>query len=339
MSNPAPSLTSREVRLAARPQGEPRPTDFELAEAEVPEPAEGQVLVRNLVMSVDPYMRGRMNDVKSYAVPYEVDGPMYGGAVGEVVASEDPRVPVGTFVQHELGWRTHSVVPARAAVVVDPEQAPLPSCLGVLGMPGMTAWVGLFDIGAVRPGETVWISAASGAVGSLAGQLAKLAGCRVVGSAGGDDKCRYVVEQLGFDACIDYRQGALEEQLAGAAPDGVDVYFDNVGGDHLEAAISALKVHGRACICGMISAYNATTPPAAPRNLGQVVGKRLRPEGMLVRDHAHLQGEFVREVGQLLADGRLTAQETVVDGIEHAVDAFLGLLSGRNTGKMVVRVG
>ncbi len=328
---------ARQWVLRARPKGEPVLSDVELVDVEVPTPGPGQVLVRNHYLSVDPYMRGRMNAAKSYAAPYEVGEPMYGGAVGEVVASEDPRLPVGTFVQHELGWRTHSVVPARAAVLVDPAQAPLPSWLGVLGMPGMTAWVGLFDIGEVRPGETVWVSAASGAVGSLAGQLARLAGCRVVGSAGGPDKCRYVVEELGFDACVDHRAGDLEGQLQEVLPRGLDVYFDNVGGSHLRAALTLANPFARFVECGQISAYNGVVEPVD--NLFLIVGKKLTLRGFIVWDSAHRKPLFTHHVAALLRQGRIRYDETVVTGIEEQFDALLALLrGGSQRGKLVVDV-
>ncbi len=330
-------MTAQQWELRRRPKGEPVPEDVALVDVEEPVPGPGEVLVRNHYLSVDPYMRGRMNDAKSYAAPYEVGAAMYGGAVGEVVVSEDPRLPVGTFVQHELGWRTHSVVKARAAVVVDPEQAPLPHYLGVLGMPGMTAWVGLFDIGEVRPGETVWISAASGAVGSLAGQLAKLAGCRVVGSAGGADKCRYVVEELGFDACVDHRAGDLAGQLREVLPDGLDVYFDNVGGSHLKAALDLANPFARFVECGMISAYNGRTEPVD--NLGFIVGKKLTVRGFIVWDSAHRQPLFRSHVAGLLRDGKIRYDETVVAGIESQFGALLDLLrGGAHKGKLVVDV-
>jgi NADPH-dependent curcumin reductase CurA len=328
---------ARQWELRRRPDGEPFPDDVALVEVAVPTPGPGQVLVRNAFLSVDPYMRGRMNAARSYAPPYEIGEPMYGGAVGEVVASDDPRLPVGTFVQHELGWRTHSVVPARAAVVVDPSQAPLPSYLGVLGMPGMTAWVGLYDIGQVRPGETVWISAASGAVGSLAGQLARLAGCRVVGSAGGADKCRYVIEELGFDACVDHRAGDLEGQLREVLPDGLDLYFDNVGGGHLRAALSLANPFARLVECGMISAYNGVVEPVD--NLGLIVGKKLTVRGFIVWDSAYRKPLFTRHVAGLLRDGAIRYDETVVEGIENQFDALRDLLrGGAHRGKLVVDV-
>jgi NADPH-dependent curcumin reductase CurA len=325
----------KQWRLVRRPQGWPVPDDVELVETDVPEPGEGQVLVANHYLSVDPYMRGRMNAVRSYAAPYEIGEPMYGGAVGQVIASRAPGIAEGTFVRHSLGWRTHSVVPAAQAEPVDPSAAPLPAYLGVLGMPGLTAWVGLYDIGAVRPGETVWVSAASGAVGSLAGQLARLAGCHVIGSAGGPDKCRYVVEELGFDACADHRAGDLEGQLRAAAPDGVDVYFDNVGGEHLRTAIAVANPHARLVECGMISGYNESAP--AVDNLMLIVGKKLTVRGFIVWDHAHREPLFVRHVAPLLRDGTVRYRETVVEGIERTFDALLDLLrGGAHLGKLVV---
>ena len=328
---------ARHWELRRRPAGVPVADDVALVEAPVPTPGAGEVLVRNHFLSVDPYMRGRMNAAKSYAPPYELGAPMYGGAVGEVVESTSERLPVGTFVQHEVGWRTHSVVSARAAVVVDPAQAPLPSYLGLLGMPGMTAWVGLFDIGEVRPGETVWISAAAGAVGSLAGQLAQLAGCRVVGSAGGADKCRYVVEELGFDACVDHTAGDLEGRLREVLPDGLDVYFDNVGGDHLRAALALANPFARFVECGMISAYNGVTEPVD--NLFLIVGKKLTVRGFIVWDSAHRKPLFTSHVAGLLREGRIRYDETVVVGIERQFDALLDLLrGGAHRGKLVVDV-
>ncbi len=329
------TTSSRQWRLVRRPQGWPVHDDVELVDIDVPEPGDGEVLVANHYLSVDPYMRGRMNAVRSYAAPYEVGQPMYGGAVGRVVASRVAGIPEGAFVRHNLGWRSHSVVPAATAEVVDGDAAPLPAYLGVLGMPGLTAWVGLYDIGAVRPGETVWVSAASGAVGSLAGQLARLAGCRVIGSAGGPDKCRYVVEELGFDACVDHRAGDLEGQVRTAAPDGVDVYFDNVGGEHLRTAVAVANPFARLVECGMISGYNE--PAGAVDNLMLIVGKKLTLRGFIVWDHAHREPLFVKHVAPLLHDGTVRYRETVVQGIERTFDALLDLLrGGAHTGKLVV---
>ena len=331
-------MRAREVHLVSRPQGMPQPSDFSLVEVDVPDPAPGEVVVRNLFLSVDPYMRGRMNDVKSYVPPYALGAAMDGGAVGEVVASTVDSHAVGDLVLHGLGWRDVAVGPAKGFKVVERGDLSPSYYLGVLGMPGLTAYAGLFEVAGFSAGETLFVSGAAGAVGSLVGQLAKARGGTVIGSAGSAEKVAWLTDELGFDAAFDYKAAPVAESLRAAAPDGIDVYFDNVGGEHLEAAIGSLKVHGRAAICGMISAYNSTEPPAAPRNLAQIVGKRLRLQGLLVRDHAHLQEEFVREVSAMLRDGKVQAQETVVDGIENAVDAFLGMLTGANTGKMVVRV-
>jgi NADPH-dependent curcumin reductase CurA len=330
-------MKGREIRLAARPVGEPKPTDFALAEVDVPAPADGDLVVRNLVMSVDPYMRGRMNDVKSYAPPFQVGEAMQGGAVGEVVESMSDTHQVGDLVLHMLGWRDYAVGPAASFRRVEDRGSPSYH-LGVLGMPGLTAYAGLFGVAGMTEGETVFVSGAAGAVGSLVGQFAKLRGGTVVGSAGSPDKVRWLVEELGFDAAFNYKDAPVLDQLRTFAPEGIDVYFDNVGGDHLEAAIHVLKVHGRAAICGMISQYNSTEPAPGPRNLGMLVSKRLRLQGFLVGDHTGLVPDFTREVGGWLADGRIVVRETFVDGLENAPEAFLGLLRGDNTGKMVVRI-
>jgi NADPH-dependent curcumin reductase CurA len=336
-STPTSTSTGREWQLAARPHGWPTPADFALVETPVPKPGPGQILVRNLFLSVDPYMRGRMNDVKSYMPPFELNRPMDGGAVGRVVASEAEGVPVGAHVLHGLGWREYALVDAARATVVDPGQAPLSAYLGVLGMTGMTAYAGLLRIGQLTPGETVFVSGAAGAVGSQVGQIARLKGAeRVVGSAGSDEKCALLVEEYGFDAAFNYKNGPVAKQLKEAAPDGIDVYFDNVGGEHLEAAISALRLNGRAALCGSIAAYNDTEPPPGPRNLGLLVGRRLTLRGFMVGDHSDLQEDFVREVGGWLRDGRLRYRETVTTGIDQAVAAFLGMLRGENSGKAVV---
>jgi NADPH-dependent curcumin reductase CurA len=324
-------METREIRLARRPHGEPVDEDFELAARELGEPGEGQLLVRNRFMSVDPYMRGRMNDVKSYVPPFELGKALQGGAVGEVVGT-------GELVVHDRGWREHALVQADKV-----RPAPLPhgispsALLGALGMPGMTAWVGVTEIAPVREGETVFISAAAGAVGSVAGQIAKARGCRVVGSAGGPAKAEYVRDVLGFDACFDYRAIEPREALREIASDGVDVYFDNVGGVQLEAAIGALNRGGRIALCGAVSQYNATEPAPGPRNLALLVGKRGRLRGFIVSDHADREGEFRGEVGGLIADGRLTLAETVVEGgLEAAPGAFIDMLRGKHLGKVVV---
>ncbi|MEU2111761.1 NADP-dependent oxidoreductase [Streptomyces sp. NPDC019507] len=334
---PALPATSREWHLVSRPHGWPEPENVALREAPVTEPGEGRILVRNLHFSVDPYMRGRMNDVKSYVPPFQLDQPMEGGAVGEVVASNADGFAVGDHVLHGLGWREYADVEARHAVKVDASVAPLSAYLGVLGMPGLTAYAGLFEVASFKEGDAVFVSGAAGAVGSQVGQMAKLKGAsRVIGSAGSDEKVKLLVEEYGFDAAFNYKKGPVAEQLKEAAPDGIDVYFDNVGGEHLEAAISSLNVHGRVTICGMIAQYNATEPTPGPRNLALVIGKRLRLQGMLVNDHRGLQGQFVQEVAGWLGSGALKYDETVVEGIENGFDAFLGLLRGQNTGKMIV---
>jgi NADPH-dependent curcumin reductase CurA len=332
--------TSREIRLAARPRGEPRLDDFEPATVELPdEPGDGEVLVRNLLMSVDPYMRGRMDDRPSYVPPFRVGEPLGGGAVGEVVASSVEEIGAGDVVLHDRGWREYALLPARAARRVDVSLAPPSAYLGALGTTGLTAYVGLLDIAELRDGDVVFVSGAAGAVGSLAGQLAKVRGHVVIGSAGSAEKVAHVRDELGFDAAFDYHSGPVRELLRAAAPDGIDVYFDNVGGEHLEAAISAMHPHGRIALCGAISAYNATEPPCAPRNLPQAVGKRLTLRGFIILDHGDRHRAFVEEVAPLLRDGRIKARETIVDGgVDAAPQAFIDLLRGANTGKMLVRL-
>ncbi|MGW5716409.1 NADP-dependent oxidoreductase [Amycolatopsis sp. NPDC003865] len=328
-----------EIRLASRPHGVPTHDNFEIVDTEIPAAGEGQILVRNLIMSVDPAMRGRMRDVKSYAPPFEVGEVMSGGAVGEVVESHVDGVEPGDHVLHQAGWRTHAVLDAKRFVKVDASAAPLSTYLGVLGMPGLTAYAGLLESAEFKPGDTVFVSGAAGAVGSLVGQLAKLKGAkRVIGSAGSAEKVRHLIDDLGFDAAFNYKDGPVASQLHEAAPEGIDVYFDNVGGEHLEAAIDASNVHGRIAVCGMISQYNATEATPAPRNLTQIIAKRLTIRGLLVLDHWGLQQQFVTEIAPLVNSGEIKYSETFVDGIRNAPDAFLGLLSGANTGKMLVRI-
>jgi NADPH-dependent curcumin reductase CurA len=333
-------LTTREWQMVARPRGEPTPEDFRLVELQRPDPADGEVVLRMIAMSVDPYMRGRMRDAKSYAAPWEVGETMKGGAVGRVIASRSGEVPEGALVLTDAGWRDVAVLDA-AHVHVLPELPDIPPSyhLGVLGMPGLTAWAGLFRVAAFRPGEDVFVSGAAGAVGSLVGQFARLRGANsVVGSAGSPEKVRWLIDELRFSAAFDYHAGPVAQQLAAAAPEGIDVYFDNVGGEHLEAAVGALRVHGRAAICGSISTYNAVTPPPGPRNLFLLVANRLTLRGFLVSDHTDLRAEFAETVGGWLRSGELVARETVREGLEDAVPAFLDLLRGGNTGKMIVRL-
>ncbi len=333
-------VPTREWQLAARPQGEPTPHDFRLVEGERPDPAEGQVVVRMLAMSVDPYMRGRMRDAPSYAPPWQIGETMKGGAVGRVVASRAPDVPEGALVLTDAGWRDVAVLGAREVAVL-PELPDIPPSyhLGVLGMPGRTAYAGLFRIAAFREGDAVFVSGAAGAVGSLVGQFARLRGASaVVGSAGSLDKVRWLTGDLGFTAAFDYHDGPVADLLSSAAPDGIDVYFDNVGGEHLEAAIGAFRLNGRAALCGSISAYNAVTPPPGPRNMSMRVAKRLTLRGFLVYDHDDLRPEFEATVPGWLRSGQLVVRETVREGLEDAVPAFLDLLRGGNTGKMIVRL-
>ncbi|MGJ7908595.1 NADP-dependent oxidoreductase [Actinopolyspora sp. H202] len=330
--------TGVEIRLASRPQGWPTHDNFEVAEAPVPQPESGQLLVRNKVMSVDPYMRGRMSAAKSYVAPFEVGEPLDGAAVGEVVASSSEKFEVGQLVLHALGWREYALVNESQATAVS-DEAPPNAYLGVLGMPGMTAYVGLMDKAEFHEGDTVFVSGAAGAVGSLVGQLAKLGGAkRVIGSAGSAEKVRHLTENLGFDAAFNYKDGPVAEQLRQAAPDGIDVYFDNVGGDHLEAAIGAMNDFGRIAACGAISQYNATEAQPGPRNMFQFVTKRLSMRGFIVNDNGHRKREFFEHVAPLVRDGKLHYDETTVDGLRNAPEAFLGVLRGDNTGKMIVNI-
>lgn len=329
--------TTRQWVLASRPEGYPEPGNFRLETVELPAPGEGQILVRTTAMSVDPYMRGRMNDVKSYVPPFRVDGPLEGGAVGVVEASRSDRFAVGDHVLHGLGWRDHAVLDASAATPVDVDAAPETAYLGILGMTGLTAYTGLTRIGGVREGDTVFISGAAGAVGSAAGQMAKLLGAsRVIGSAGTPEKVARLRE-LGFDAAFDYHDGVLD-QLRAAAPDGIDLYFDNVGGEHLEAALDVINPLGRVAVCGIISAYNDPDATPAPRNMSALIAKNLTVRGFVMKYHWDLGPEFRERMSAWLRDGEVRYDETVREGLESAPQAFIDLLHGANTGKMVVRL-
>jgi len=338
--------TSSEWHLTRRPHGVPVDQDFALVEVDLPAPGAGEILVRNSFLSVDPYMRGRMNDAKSYIPAFELDQPMTGEAVGIVeqlgegaVDSNGSAIAIGDTVTHMLGWRTVSLVPAQTARILNTSLAPAEAFLGVLGMPGLTAYAGLLRIGEFVEGERVFVSSAAGAVGSLVGQLARLKGASlVVGSAGGPEKTSWLLHEAGFDKAIDYKAAPIRKGLAEAAPEGIDVYFDNVGGDHLEAAIRALRPRGRAAICGMISVYNATEAAPGPRNMPMIIGKRLTLRGFIVFDHADLRPQFEAEVGQWLAEGKIVWRETVVEGIDKAVHGFRDLMAGANTGKMLIRL-
>src|ERR1017187_8374755 len=332
-----PDMMSREIRLASRPNGIPTAANFTLARTELEPLQDQQVLVRNLFMSVDPYMRGRMNDGKSYVPPFELGKPLDGGAVGEVIESRAREFKPGDAVTSNFGWREYFMASPKELHPVSREVQPLSVYLGALGMTGMTAWVGL-NLVEVKAGDVIFISGAAGAVGSVAGQLAKLRGCRVIGSAGSTEKVKFLREECGFDIAFDYKVGPVLEQLNLEAPDGIDVYFDNVGGETLEAALSALRVHGRIVACGGISGYNAEQPRPGPSNLFNITTKRLTMKGLIVSDSLHRRAEFEAEVGEYFRAGKLKDHETVEKGIDQAVGAFIGLFQGRNVGKMVVEL-
>jgi len=334
---------NRQIHLVSRPSGEATLANFNLVEAEVPELAEGQVLLRNHYLSLDPYMRGRMNDSKSYAQPQPLNAVMGGGTVGEIVASKNPQFQPGDKVVGMGGWQEYAVVDATQRGVlrkVDTTKIPLSAYLGAVGMPGVTAWYGLVRIVNPKAGETVVVSAASGAVGTAVGQLAKVRGARVVGIAGGADKCRYVVEELGFDACIDYKAHAgakeLSAALKAACPNGIDGYFENVGGVILDAVLQNANAFSRIALCGMISGYDgAPIPMAAPQLL---LTNRMKLEGFIVSEHMEVWPDALNELGMLVATGQLKYRETVAKGIGSAAEAFLGLLKGRNFGKQLVKL-
>lgn len=329
---------SREIRLKNRPIGMATESDFELVEVMIPEIEEGKVLIRNAYMSVDPYMRGRMDDRENYIAPFELGKPLDGGCVGQIIESKNRTFREGDHVLGNKGWREFFVSNGSDLVRIDPEITPIQNYLGVLGMPGFTAYVGLLDIGQLRERETVFISTAAGAVGSVACQIAKIKGCRVIGSAGSDEKITWLLEEAGIDAAFNYKTTEdLFEKLRDLCPAGIDVYFDNVGGSHLEAAIDRMNTYGRIVLCGMTSVYNATRPPRAPRNLVSAIPKRLILKGFIVRDHNDRHPLFLDEVGGWLKENRIKWKETILQGIENAPKAFLGLFSGENLGKMLVK--
>jgi hypothetical protein len=331
--------TNRSWYFAERPAGEPDADCFELREADVPEPGDGELLVRVEYLSVDPYMRGRMRDSESYAEPWDVGDVLKGGVVGEVVESNSAQFDEGDFVTGEGTWADYSVLDAGDVAPVDTEVADLPAYLGVLGMPGRTAYFGLLDVGEPNPGDTVVVSGAAGAVGSVVGQIAKLNGCRVVGFAGSDEKTRWLTDELGFDAAINYKTtddyGAA---LGDAAPEGVDVYFDNVGGPITDAVFTKLNLDARVAVCGQIAHYNDESVPTGPRKLPLLIAPRAKVQGLLVGDYATRFGEATKQLATWVASGEIAHRESVVEGLENAPDAFLGLFSGDNIGKQVVRV-
>ncbi len=337
--------TATSITLASRPKGAPVPENFAQETRELPAPGEGEFLVRVIWLSLDPYMRGRMDDVKSYAEPVAIGGVMEGGAVGEVLVSNNAKFTVGDIVTAQFGWTTHAISDGEGVRKVDPAVAPISTALGALGMPGITAWVGLNEIAGAQAGETIVVSAATGAVGGMVGQLAKAKGMRVIGVAGGADKCAFAVEELGYDVCLDHRAmdaKALAGAMKEAAPDGVDVYFENVGGKTLEAVLTRMNTGGRIAVCGMIAWYSgqgileAQPLPAVWRN---ILTRRLRVQGFIIFDHFHLMDQFQQEVGPLVGNGAIKVKESVSEGLENAPAAFLDLLRGGNFGKQLVRVG
>src|SRR2546422_3701885 len=333
-----PAVTSRRVILKSRPLGAPRPSDFDLVQAPVPAPKSGEILCRTIYLSLDPYMRGRISGVKSYAKGVDLGELMVGGTVSEVMESRHPDFKAGDLVQGYDGWQTHAVSSGAGVRRLDPAQAPISTALGVLGMPGMTAYVGLLDIGRPKAGETVVVSAASGAVGSVVGQIAKLKGCRAVGIAGSEEKCRFVVDTLGFDACVNHRSGDLVGALRLACPSGIDVYFENVGGAVLDAVLRLVNPGARIPLCGLVSQYNATEPVRGP-DLRPVLVNRVTIRGFIVSDHSDRQADFLTEMTRWVREGRVRYREDVVEGLEQAPRALIGLLDGRNFGKVIVRVG
>jgi NADPH-dependent curcumin reductase CurA len=328
---------NRQILLKSRPEGMPSLANFELAQAPVPEPGEGDVLIRHRYLSLDPYMRGRMSAAKSYAKPAEVGQPMVGGTVGEIVTSRNPKFAAGDIVLGAGGWQDYALSNGAGLRKLDPSVAPISTALGVLGMPGMTAYAGLLEIGQPKPGETVVVAAASGAVGSVVGQIARIKGCRAVGIAGGAQKCRFVTDELGFDDCLDHHASDLAGQLAAACPKGIDVYFENVGGAVQQAVWPLLNDFARIPVCGLIAQYNMTTPFPGP-DMFSVLRKRLMVRGFIVTDFAARQGDFLREASAWLRSGQLKYREDVTEGLENAPATFLGMLQGKNFGKTLVKV-
>jgi NADPH-dependent curcumin reductase len=327
---------NRQILLVSRPQGAATVDNFRLVETALAPLGDGEFRVRNHYLSLDPYMRGRMNDSKSYAAPQPLDEVMIGGTVGEVVESKHPSFAVGDKVTGMFGWQEFGTSDGRGIMKVDDTRVPLSAYLGAVGMPGVTAWYGLNGIIAPKAGETVVVSAASGAVGSVVGQLAKLAGCRAVGIAGGEEKCRYVVETLGFDACVDYKAGRLREDIEKATPDGVDGCFENVGGVVFDTTLARMNAHGRIAVCGMISRYDPNH--AALSNAGAILTQRLSVRGFIVYEHLDVWPEALKQLGELVAQKKLHYRETVVEGLASAPQAFLGMLKGHNFGKQIVKL-
>lgn len=329
---------NRQIVLRSRPRGEPQPSAFELVETPIPTAGEGQFLTRTIYLSLDPYMRGRMNETRSYAPAVQLGGVMVGGTVSEVVESNHPDFKPGEIVSDYNGWQTYGVSRGGGVRKLNPADAPISTALGVLGMPGWTAYVGLLDIGQPKAGETVVVSAATGAVGAVVGQIAKLKGCRAVGTAGSPDKCDYAVQELGYDACINYKTQELVPALREACPSGIDVYFDNVGGAVLDACLQLINPFARIPLCGLVSQYNAATLPPGP-NLAPLLFNRALIKGFIIGDHADRLPAFLSDGTRWYKEGKLKYREDVVEGLENAPTAFIGLLQGKNFGKLVVKVG
>ncbi len=327
---------TKAVVLAERPVGMPKQSDFAVIETDLADPADGEIQVKNVCMSVDPYMRGRMVDRKSYVPPFQIGEVLTGGSIGQVTASNHAGFAVGDYVSSHYGWREAYTAPVEGIEKLGDIVAPPSAYLGAIGMPGMTAYVGLLEVGALKQGETVFVSGAAGAVGSIVGQIAKLKGCRVLGSAGSADKVEWLQDELGFDYAFNYKAGDLLSHLREGAPDGLDVYFDNVGGDHLQAAIMHMRPFGRIPLCGAISMYNDVEPPPGPNNLAMAIGLGLTLRGFIVSHFNHLSVQFRKDMEGWVTSGQIKYQETVYEGIDGAADAFIGLFTGANTGKMIV---
>ena len=330
-------MENKRVLLASRPTGWVTEANFRLDSVPVPEPKDGEVLVKNLWLSLDPYMRGRMNDTKSYAAKQEIDAVMVGGTVGEVIESKNPKFKPGDKVVGMFGWQQYGCSDGTGLNKIDASRVPMQAFLGVLGMPGVTAWVGLLDICQPKAGETVVVSAASGAVGSVVGQIAKLKGCRAVGIAGGKAKCDYVVKELGFDACVDYKAGRLNDDLKAATPNGIDCYFENVGGEILDAVLRRMNAFSRIAVCGLISQYNATEPYGV-KTFQSILVNRIKVQGFIVSDRMELWAKALPELISWVASGKIKYRESVAEGLENAPKAFIGLLKGENFGKQLVRL-
>ena len=330
---------NRRIVLAERPAAYPEPKHFRLEEVPIPQPDEGEALVETIWLSLDPYMRGRMREGPSYATPVQIGEVMTGGVVGRVVKSRTPELAVGDIVDGSLGWQEYAVARPSALRKVDPDLAPISTAVGVLGMPGMTAYFGFLDVCEPEVGDTVVVSAASGAVGQVVGQIGKIMGCRVVGTAGTDEKIDFIVNELGFDVGINYKTEDVDSALAAACPNGIDAYFDNVGGFVTDAVMQQMNVHARVAICGQISQYNLPEPELAPRSLGLLIQKQAKVEGFLVFNFAHRHEHARQRMAEWIRTGQLKYKEDVVDGLENAPEAFIGMMTGENFGKLLVRVG